>query len=393
MIEKIYSSPLDRPENIACLMLGCFGRVGPRRFLKAKEYFKGIAGIMLADKLSLEQAGWPAASAEEFISFRKSFSLSLVVEALNNEGAGFISIEDDFYPNCLREIFDPPFIIFYRGDLNCFKLLKHSLAVVGSRRASLYGQRAIESLIGPLSSFGVMTISGLACGIDAWAHECALDNRMVSIGVIGSGIAWDDFYPRENLTLAKRLIAEKGLILSEFFIGTPPFKANFPRRNRIIAALAPAVLVIEAGQKSGALITAKHALDLGKDVLSVPGSIFSENFRGCHYLLKNGAALVESAEDVLEVLNFDNIPLNFKENNCSKSLNDGDNNDDCSIFGSDEDVVLENKILTALRDFPLSVEGVILATGLDIRLINSTLSILEIKGSIRKNNISQYFLR
>ncbi len=200
---------------------------------------------------------------------------------------------DATYPSRLRVLHDPPSLLFARGRLDLLK--RRSVAVVGSRRPTVYGAQAAAVLAGDLARAGVVVISGMARGIDAAAHEASLE--WGTIGVLGCGI--DVTYPREQAALFERMAAD-GLLLSEFLPGEPPVAHNFPRRNRIIAALAHGVLVVEAAAKSGALITVDHALDLGREVFAVPGPIGRPTSEGTHRMIQDGAKLVTCAEDVLE---------------------------------------------------------------------------------------------
>jgi len=201
------------------------------------------------------------------------------------------------YPSLLAEIPGPPHLLWFRGDLSICE--KTVVAVVGARRASREGVAAAEVIAGDLARGGVVVASGLARGIDAAAHAGALDAGGTTIAVLGTGI--DCIYPPENGELFER-IARSGLLLTEFAPGTLPFPGNFPRRNRIISGLSRAVLVVEAAEKSGSLITARMAADQGRDVMAMPGLTAGGRNRGAHALLRDGAKLVESAVDILQEL-------------------------------------------------------------------------------------------
>ncbi len=209
-------------------------------------------------------------------------------------GHSIITLADSTYPPQLLEIPDPPPLLYVRG--NAALLPKRSLAIVGSRNATPQGLANAESLARHFSAAGLPIVSGLALGIDAAAHRGALAGRSSTIAVLGTGIDVD--YPPRNAQLAEE-IATLGVIVTEFPIGAPPARENFPRRNRIISGLARGVLVVEAAISSGSLITARMAADQGRDVYAVPGSIHSPLAKGCHALIKQGAKLVESADDVL----------------------------------------------------------------------------------------------
>lgn len=216
---------------------------------------------------------------------------------LEQPGARLISLADPDYPAALLEIADPPVVLYARGN---FALLKNpALAIVGSRNPTPGGTADAAAFARALSDSGLTIVSGLALGIDTAAHEGGMRGACSSIAVLGTGL--DRVYPARNRNLAVQL-AESGLLLSEFPLGTPPIAANFPRRNRIISGIACGCLVVEAAIRSGSLITAKEALEQGREVFAIPGSIHSPLSKGCHWLIKQGAKLVESAQDVLEEL-------------------------------------------------------------------------------------------
>lgn len=210
-------------------------------------------------------------------------------------GRHVLTLGDPDYPAALLETADPPLMLYAQGRLDC--LSNSAIAVVGSRNATPQGLDNARTFSSHLSQEGISVVSGLALGIDGAAHEGALEGVGSTIAVVGTGL--DRVYPRSHLELAHR-IAETGLILSEYVIGAPPLPEHFPQRNRIIAGLAHGTLVVEAALKSGSLITARLALECGREVFAIPGSIHSPTSRGCHALIKQGAKLVETAQDILE---------------------------------------------------------------------------------------------
>ena len=212
-------------------------------------------------------------------------------------GNSVITLGDPLYPAALLEIPDPPVLLYVKGDPAL--LSRQSIAVVGARSATPQGEANAESFSRALSEAGLCIVSGLALGIDAAAHRGGLAGPGSTVAVIGTGA--DRIYPARNAALARQ-IAEAGVIVSEFPLGIGPLAHNFPRRNRLIAGLAQGVLVVEAALKSGSLITARLATDCGREVFAIPGSIHSPVARGCHQLIRDGAKLVESAEDILEEL-------------------------------------------------------------------------------------------
>ena len=260
-----------------------------------KKY--GLPQEILARKRS-DLASHIAPSALEALdSHAVQTSVERALEWAQAAGHSLITLADEDYPRALLEITDPPAVLYAAGRVELLR--NEMLAVVGSRNASAQGERNAEDFARAFSDAGLTIVSGLAMGIDAAAHRGGLAGRASTIAILGTGI--DVAYPRRNAALAAD-IAERGLLLSEFPLGTSPAAYNFPRRNRLISGLARGCLVVEAALASGSLITAKAAADQGREVFAIPGSIHSPLSKGCHALIKSGAKLVESAEDVLSEL-------------------------------------------------------------------------------------------
>ncbi len=215
----------------------------------------------------------------------------------------FITINDDIYPECLKEISDPPEKLYYKGNLELLKS-ERMIAVVGTRNPSSYGKLCCEYMIKKMSKADITIVSGFAKGIDSIAHKTSLITGTKTIAVIASGL--DIVYPASNLSLYKE-IEEKGLILSEYEAGTKPFKGNFPRRNRIIAGLSKGIIVVESKDRGGSLITADLALEYNRDVYAVPGDIFSEYSKGCNNLIRDAKAKsLSNIKELLEDYNWEN---------------------------------------------------------------------------------------
>ena len=235
--------------------------------------------------------------ADKIIKAKKETDLAKEVDLIEKKHIRLISIFDKAYPFNLKNISSPPILLYLKGSFQPEDVF--SIAIVGSRRTSWYGRHTAEKLAGELASRGITVISGLARGIDSAGHRGALKAGGKTIAVLGSGI--DVIYPPENKSLAKE-IEESGAVISEFPVATLPLKRNFPRRNRIISGLSLGVIVVEAAQKSGSLITADFALEQGREVFAVPGKVDSYTSKGTHNLIKQGAKLVSSSEDVIEEL-------------------------------------------------------------------------------------------
>jgi DNA processing protein len=220
-----------------------------------------------------------------------------IIETVKNHNISYITLLDKRYPTSLKTIFKPPFVIFYKGNIELLNSPKKKIAVIGSREHSEYGKKSTESICKDLSKENIIVVSGLAKGIDSIAHQATIDNNGSTIAVLGNGL--NVIYPKENEMLYKE-IEEKGLIISEYPLNVMPNSANFPKRNRIIAGISDGVLVIEAKEKSGTMNTVSHALEDGKQIFCVPERNFSNS--GCNKLIKEGAKLVENCKDIIDEL-------------------------------------------------------------------------------------------
>jgi DNA processing protein len=293
-----------------------------------------------------------------------------------------LTLADPRYPAALLAIEDPPLVLYLQGAARVLAAhetlrplaLEPGLAVVGSRNPTPQGASNARQFAGALAAHGLTIVSGLALGVDGAAHEGALDcgmsdpRRPVTIAVVGTGL--DRVYPRRHHALAQR-IAREGLLISEYPIGTPPLAANFPRRNRIIAALAQGTLVVEAALQSGSLITARLAVEQGKDVFAIPGSIHSPQSRGCHALIRQGAKLVESAQDVLEELKLPAAQM------------DAHGSSDCRPH-LPQDAGPDDPLLEALGFDPVSLDALQARTGLDTSRLQAMLMALELDGKLAR---------
>ena len=274
------------------------GRESARKLLAAFGSPQAVIQASSAARRELVgplQAGALATEPESLAQLIAATQAWLQTDAV--EPRAVITLGDPLYPRALLNGVDPPLLLYAQGR---FELLQaESVAVVGSRNPTPQGADNARAFSSHLSQAGLTVVSGLALGVDAAAHTGGLEGAASTVAVVGTGL--DRVYPRRNLGLAHRIVA-KGLIISEYSLGTPPLAPNFPRRNRIIAGLARGTLVVEAALQSGSLITARLANEAGREVFAIPGSIHSPQSRGCHALIKQGAKLVETAQDVLEEL-------------------------------------------------------------------------------------------
>ncbi|HEY5994500.1 MAG TPA: DNA-processing protein DprA [Gallionellaceae bacterium] len=278
---------------VALTQVPGLGGEGLRRLLMA---FGSPQQVFAASRLSLMQHVKPAV-ADAIARGADETGLDTLADWLAAEGNSIITLADEDYPQALLNIPDPPPLLYIKGNRTL--LSQPSVAVVGSRNATAQGIGHAEAFSRAISAAGLCIVSGMAHGIDSAAHRGGLSERGSSIAVVGTGL--DRVYPAVNRELAHAL-ATGGLLVSEFSLGTPPLASNFPRRNRIISGLSLGCLVVEASVQSGSLITARMALEQGREVFAIPGSIHSPQAKGCHSLIKQGAKLVESAQDVLDEL-------------------------------------------------------------------------------------------
>ena len=287
-MEKYYIAAI----NAANLM-------GSQRCRRLINFFGSAKAAWAAEPGEIEKSGVPPVALESFFAFRQKNpdAPEKLMEFCDAKEVSLCSIVDEDYPPILKEIQNPPVVFYYRGIL---KTLAERIAIVGSRNNTSYGQRAAFSLGKDLAAAGLTVVSGAARGIDTNAHRGALQTGR-TVAVLGCGIKF--VFPRENKKLLEE-ISESGLVMTEFEPGLAPNATTFPARNRIIAGLSRGVIVVEAGKKSGALITSTYAGDYGRDVFAVPGNIYSDMSVGCNELIRDGATLITCAEDVLAEYNF-----------------------------------------------------------------------------------------
>jgi len=348
----------------------------PKAYWVGFNFVKGIGAVRLQKLLKLFdgdlKAAWEAPLErfmaaginqpilDHFLSLRKKIDLEQVWDRLEKTGIQVITWDDPNYPRLLREIDQSPPVLYVRGEL--IPEDDVAVAIVGTRRVSAYGRQVTEDLATYLSQHRITIVSGLARGIDAIAHQATLRAGGRTIAVLGSGV--DRIYPPENRHLAEEMMAS-GALLSDYPPGTPPESSNFPPRNRIISGLSLAIVVIEAGDTSGALITASYAADQGRDVLAVPGNINSPNSRGTNRLIQSGAKPLLSPQDVLETMNIDQITTHRMAR---------------KILPTDE---TETKLLDVLSTGTMAVDEISFLSGLPIEKVSATLAMLELKGLVR----------
>ncbi len=293
----IHASAED-PERLAWLALILTPGLGPQRILKAVERVGSALLVARLPLTALEGQRFPAASAQFVANGQAWLAATEEAERLRAMGAGFVCFEDALYPERLREIYDPPPVLWVRGDAAL--LSQYGIAVVGTRQPSPYGSGMAELLSRDLATRNLVIISGMARGIDTFAHRGAIASGKPTVAIWGTGI--DVIYPKENKALAEQILAGGGCIATEQPLGTYPAPPNFPKRNRILSALSIGVLVVEAAEYSGSRVTARCALEQNRDVYAVPGNVTNKNSWGPNTLIKQGAKLVATWEDLWEDL-------------------------------------------------------------------------------------------
>ncbi len=350
-----------------------FPNFGPIKLKRLKNFFGNFKDAFCSNFQLLRNAGISEKDAYEFIEKRKQIFPEEIIAKLETENIKTVALGEEDYPELLSEIYDPPFIIYYKGVINFDKKIK--LAIVGSRKCTHYGKQIIDSIIPSLAQKNIVIVSGLALGIDSMAQLKTINEGGETIAVLGSGLDQASIYPKNNLLLSKSIVSFGGSLISEFPPGTPPLKQHFPQRNRIISGLSSGTLIIEANLRSGSLITARFALEQGREVLTIPGNIYNPTSIGCNNLIKQGAKTVTSPEDIFECFDIEETSeINTKEKKVENLNNQ------------------EKEIMNHLSKNPVHINNLSYLTKLDIRLINSTLSILEIKGIVKNIGNSEYVI-
>lgn len=350
--------------------LNTVSRIGPVRFKRLLDYFGDASSAWQASEAELQAAGLDGRSIESLVGARGSLSPDSEVLRLEKEGAAVLTWQDEAYPPRLRQIHSSPPLLYVKGEI--LPQDEWAVAVVGTRESTKYGRQMVEEIAGGLGRSGITVVSGLARGIDSLAHRATLRAGGRTIAVLGSGI--DIIYPSEHRDLARKII-ERGALITEYALGTKPEAGNFPPRNRIISGLCLGTLVVEAGKRSGALITADYALEQGREVFALPGDANSPHSEGTNRLIQDGAAkLVLSVEDILEELNLTMVERH-QEVRAAVPSNER-----------------EARILEHVSSQPLHVDEIGQRANLPISEVTSTLAMMELKGMVRQVGGMNYVL-
>lgn len=359
-------------EELARLVaLSTISKMNSKSLLKIKRAFIDLQDVWRASSEDFLKIGLGSETIRAIIEEREKLDPEKEWQKLEKEKLKVVSLDEELYPALLKQIYDPPPLLFYQGTLIKDK---YPLACVGSRRLSFYGKQVIEEIIPPLSQNGATIISGLALGADAAAHAATLQAGGRTIAVLGSGANNESIYPKENYRLAQQIIDNGGAVISEFPIGTLPLRFNFPIRNRVISGLSLGTIIIEATEDSGSLITAKLALDQNREVFSVPGNIFSPLSEGPNNLLKLGAQVITSAEDILDFLKIEKNKDLFSE---IKPLAENPT---------------EEAILKVLSKEPKNLEKIAQETKLPTNILVSAIALMELKNKIKNSGGMNYII-
>lgn len=345
--------------------------IGPKRFSDLLTYFESAKSIWIADDVVLSRAGIGPKTLEVLGEFRRTFKIETEKKKLEELGITFVPRNSKKYPSQLLHLPNPPIGIFCKGNLLLLKEYTHTFAVVGTRKTTQYGRDVTKKIVTELASSRLCIVSGLALGIDAISHLSALEAQGSTIAVLGCGV--DCCYPQENYNLYKSILENDGLIISEYPPAVPPSKGSFPARNRIIAALSEGILVTEATEDSGSLITADIARELGKKIFAIPGPITSPGSMGTLALIQKGAKLVRNSDDIVNLL----TGVILTDSSVSNPHLDG----------------MEKKIYELLRE-EKEVDELARALSISVHRLNATISEMELtglvvveNGKVRKSNL------
>jgi len=339
--------------------------------LRLFNYFGDIKTAYNATEIEFKNIdGLSIKKTQNFIEARKTLDIDKVLAEVEKRKISYLTFEDEKYPYLLKQIYNPPAVLYYKGDLSKINFEK-TLAVVGSRKTSTYAKDALKVILSSLKNTDITIVSGLASGIDTTAHNLAIENNLTTIGVIASG--FDYIYPTTNKGLYEKIEQEYGVLFTEYYPTFEPLKYRFPQRNRIVSGLSYGTVVAEASLKSGALITANLTLEQGRELMCIPGQITNPNTQGIYKLIKNGASLITEGNDILNILNWE------KSEQLQLSLNN-------QLDINEE----ESKILSCLEVEDKSFDELQAILNADIETLLTNLTLLELKGIIKKVDGDRY---
>ncbi len=353
--------------------LAHFPKITYLRYKRLRNYFPTIADSWTAEVDDFIKAGLEEEIGHEFIVWREAHPVEKITEDLKRENITTVTLGEPGYPRLLGEIADPPHTLFIRGKLPPSE--QPTVAIVGTRKCTGYGRQMAEDFAAALVGQGIAVVSGLALGIDGIAHEAALRTGGTTIAVLGSGVDRRHIYPAAHQRLAEEIITHGGAVISEYPPGFLPTQYSFPARNRIIAGLSLGTLIIEAPAESGALITAKCALDYNREVFAVPHPVTSSLGVGGNNLIKMGAILVSTVEDIMNALQLKNIKEIIANNQTLPATPN------------------EAKIIPHLSKEPCHIDALIKLSGLESGIVTGALTMMEMKGRVRNVGGMMYVIR
>ncbi len=344
--------------------------IGPAKVQALLDYYGSLATAWQANDFELYKIGFDKRAVANLLQARREVNLDVALAQAQQANIQLLTWETADYPNYLREIPNPPPLLYLQGDL--LEQDRWAVAVVGTRRLTSYGRQVTRDLVAGLVQNNITVVSGLARGIDAIAHKTAVELGGRTLAVLGSGL--DAIYPADNRALAQEITQGHGAIISEYGLGIQPEAKNFPPRNRIISGLSLGVIIVEAGERSGALITTNFALEQNRDVFAVPGNINSPASQGTNKLIQEGAKLVTRVEDVLEELN-----LHMVAERTAEQLVLPETAEEIALY-------------TRLSAQPVHIDDLSRTTGLPSALVSSTLTLMELKGMVQQVGGMNYVL-
>ncbi len=363
--------------RLAWFGLSLVTSLSPKRLQALIAAFADPVALWSADSAALRSAGADPRVIEALVKARTQLDLSAQLAQVSQVGAQVITLVDADYPPLLRQIADPPPALYVRGSLNAEDV--RALAIIGTRRATTYGRDVTNALVRGLVAAGVTIISGLAFGVDAYAHRAALDHDGRTLAIMGCGI--DRIYPQEHADIARR-IARQGALVTEFPVGSKAQQHHFPQRNRVMSGMALGVLVIEASEKSGTFITVNAALEQGREVFAVPGGIFSPASSGTNRLIQEGAKLITRVDDILEEI--DAVHQQAQGRALMQEVRQA-----VAAVSAPIDA-LEAALLDLLKAEARTIDELVLHSQLSAAQVTSTLTMLELQGYIEADGRGGY---
>lgn len=352
--------------------------IGPARLRQLLTVFDTPAQILNAAQSAIASvSGIGPKLANIIVDHPAHCDLEKELALAERAGVHILTEEDECYPPLLKEIHDPPVCLYVRGNPEILKRTRRAIAIVGSRQTTFYGQRVAATMAQSAARDGWTVVSGLARGIDTTAHKACVDADGPTIAVLGSGLG--RIYPQENVELARRIAAGNGAVISEFPMNFPPDRRSFPMRNRIISGICKGCIVVEAGLKSGSLITANQALEQNRQVFAVPGHIDQHQAQGCNRLIQDGAKLIQSFHDVVEEFSINPVLPMFNEIlGKTEQKNNSSKRPDLQLSE------LEDKIMVFLEQGETDTDNMVTSMQEPVSKILSTLISLELKGLVRQ---------